>query len=160
MRLLPFLAAFALFLSSCSRPDGSIRDGSRVRVHYTLSVDGRQRETSLAGEPLAYVAGSRDVIAGLDEALRGARAGEEKTVVIPPEKAYGAVRADKLDTVPLESLAGMGRIAPGVLIHGMRDGGAASAKVREVSGGKAVLDFNHELAGKTLTFAVRVVSVD
>lgn len=154
------LSAAILLACACSRPDGSIREGSRVRLHYTLSVDGAVRETSRGREPLEYLAGSKDVIAGLDEALRGVRAGEEKTVIIPPEKAYGPVKSDEIESVPLASLAGMGKIEPGVSIHGLRHGRPASGKVKEVSLGRAVLDFNHELAGKTLTFTVSVVSVD
>lgn len=160
MRSLRCLILAALSFCACARGDGSVREGSLVKIHYTLIVDGAVRETSEGRRPLEYRAGSKDIVIGLDEALRGARVAEEKTIVIPAEKGYGPAKADEIEEVSLESLAGLGKIEPGLSIQGLRHGRPASARVRAVEGGKVTLDFNHELAGKTLTFKIRVVSVD
>lgn len=40
-------------------------------------------------EPFKFILGAGQVIAGWDEGLVGMKIGEKKTLVIPPEKAYG-----------------------------------------------------------------------
>lgn len=76
--------------------------GDEVEINYIVKLeDGRVYDTSyedLAKEvglnkteykPLIFTVGSMQVIEGLDEAVKGMRKGEEKTVIIPPEKGFG-----------------------------------------------------------------------
>ncbi|MBI3289151.1 MAG: FKBP-type peptidyl-prolyl cis-trans isomerase, partial [Elusimicrobia bacterium] len=78
-----------LILSACGRGDQRVHDGSKVRFDYALTVDGRLFESS--SKPLEIVAGAGMVIAGIEEALAGMRAGESKRALIPSDKAYGPV---------------------------------------------------------------------
>ena len=80
------------------------RDGDTVRVHYALSFPGgKVFETSMEKEairrgihkrggeykPLTITLGAGQVIKGFNNAIIGMKPGEEKTVTIPPELAYG-----------------------------------------------------------------------
>jgi FKBP-type peptidyl-prolyl cis-trans isomerase 2 len=99
------------------------------------------------------VVGEGQVIKGLDEALEGMKVGEEKTIEIPPEKAYGKRSQEMVRIVPLKKFKEQ-KITP---IPGMPieiDG--RMARIQTVAGGRVRVDFNHDLAGRPLTFEVKV----
>ena len=99
------------------------------------------------------VVGGGQVIPGLDEKLKGMKKGDRKKVEIPPEKGYGNKDPKLIRLVP-RAVFKKERITP---IPGMPielDG--RPARIQTVAGGRVRVDFNHELAGKTLTFEVKV----
>ena len=105
--------------------------------------------------PVLVVVGEGKLIPGLEEAIAEMDVGEEKTVEIPPEKAYGKHDPSKVKTVSLGVFRRRGIMPkPGDLIE--VDGQVA--RVVAVSGGRVILDFNHPLAGKTLVARIRIVA--
>jgi len=82
---------------------------------------------------------------------------ENKTLTIPPEEAYGAYREDMLKTHPIEELTTAG-IVPVVGQKILTTQGQVGTIIN-VTDTEVVIDFNHELAGKTLIFDVTLVSI-
>ncbi len=105
-------------------------------------------------EPMLIIIGEGRVVKGLEEALKEMKEGEEKTIEVPPEKAYGVRDPNKLRRLPLREFRKAdvepipGRI---VEINGI------PAVVRDISGGRVLVDFNHPLAGKTIVYQVKIV---
>lgn len=137
-----------------------IRKGSMVKIHYTVSAGGTVLDSTLKREPMEYKQGSGKLVSGLEEQLLGLREGEEKTISVPPEKGYGLFDPEAIQNVPLERFGTQGRrLRKGVSVQGIRRGSLVKAKVLAVRDGNVMLDFNHPLSGKTLTFKVKVVEV-
>jgi len=67
--------------------------GTTIKVHYngTLLLGSRKFDSSYdrGGEPIAFPVGTGRVIPGWDEALSQMTKGEKRTLIIPPELAYG-----------------------------------------------------------------------
>ncbi len=133
---------------------GRIKGG---RVFDTTSAEVAKREgifdskKSYALFPM--VVGGGQVIPGMDEELKGMKKGDRKKIEIPPEKGYGNKDPKLIRLVP-RSVFKKERINP---IPGMSinlDG--KPARIQTVAGGRVRVDFNHELAGKTLVFDVKV----
>lgn len=106
--------------------------------------------------PLWATVGVGEIIPGLEEAMIGMEPGEKKTVILPPEKAYGMPSPDLLVTVPREEFSKAG-LEPRKGLYVMTDSGIA--KIVKVRGDSVSLDFNHPLAGKTLIFEVEVLEI-
>ena len=83
--------------------------------------------------------------------------GEEKTLIIPPEEAYGAYREDLLTTTPIAELTTAG-ITP-VVGEKIRTMQGQIGTITNVSDTEVIIDFNHKLAGKRLFFDVKLVSI-
>jgi len=134
---------------------GRVKDG---KIFDTTSEETAKKENihdqRRVYKPLSVAVGEGQVIKGLDEALAGLKVGDKKTVTVEPEKAYGAKSPAMVKLVPAKLFKEQ-RMNPipgmPVEIDGMR------GKVQTVAGGRVRVDFNHELAGKTLVFDVEVV---
>ena len=135
-----------------------ILPGSVVRLRFAVEVDGRRVDSTLGEEPLEVRQGSGELVRGLDDFLVGLRPGDHGTVVVPPMLGYGARDEGALEELPLANLGALAReLAPGDSVHGLRGGEPATGRVLTVGDGRVTLDFNHPLAGKTLTFQVEVL---
>ncbi len=105
-------------------------------------------------EPMLVAVGEGWVVKGLDEALVGLKEGEEKEIELQPEKAFGTRDPQKLRILSARDLSRRGvtpRIGQRVEIDGQL------ALIRTVGSGRITADFNHPLAGKVITYSVKVV---
>ncbi|HOP09816.1 MAG TPA: peptidylprolyl isomerase [Candidatus Methanofastidiosa archaeon] len=104
--------------------------------------------------PVIVVVGARHVLEGLDDALLELGVGDEKSIDIPAEKAFGKRDPKLITTVPLREFSKQG-IMPRA---GMRlDIGGTWATVKNVSSGRVTLDFNHSLASRDLVYDIKVL---
>jgi peptidylprolyl isomerase len=133
--------------------------GDTVHIHYTGRLeDGTVFDSSEGRDPLEFVVGSGQVIRGFDEAVTGMSVGEEKTVTIAAPDAYGDHREDLLIPVGRSDLPE--GLEPEVGQHlqmSTPDGQTFQVSVVEANDAKVVLDANHPLAGKDLTFDIQLV---
>ncbi len=133
--------------------------GDAVRVHYTGVTDGQQFDSSYdRGEPLEFTLGARQVVAGFESAVIGMSPNETKTVDIPASQAYGPYNPDMALQEDLSELP------PGLEVGSTLVGRDASGRqmrftVVEIGDGSAVLDANHPLAGRDLTFSIELVEI-
>jgi FKBP-type peptidyl-prolyl cis-trans isomerase SlyD len=131
-----------------------------VTIHYTLKDDkGAVLDSSAGGEPLAYIQGHGNLVAGLEKALEGKQDGNTLAVSVAPADGYG-VRDEKLiQRLPKRSLQGSGEIKKGMQFQARTDDGMRLFTVTAVMGDMVTLDGNHPLADQTLHFDVEVVAV-
>lgn len=138
-----------------------IKDGNEVKVHYTGKLnDGTVFDSSEGREPLAFTIGKGMMIPGFEKGVMGMELNEEKTLTIQPEDAYGPIREDMVAEIPADQLPP--EIKPEVgmeLMSQTPDGQQLVVKIKEVKEGSVIIDANHVLAGKELTFDVKIVEI-
>ncbi len=137
-----------------------VTKGRKVTVHYRGTLDdGEEFDSSEEREPLEFVAGSGGLIPGFEKAVIGMEPGESKTVTLDPEDAYGPYEDDLVIEGPRSSFPDVElQMGQSYTVH-LRGGEEAVGRVVRLGKDTVALDFNHPLAGKRLTFHVRVVSV-
>ena len=137
------------------------RDGNTVKVHYTGTLeDGTTFDTSVGREPLEFTLGAGKMIPGFEKAVYGLAVGESKTVTILAEEAYGPYRPDLVAVVEREQLPAGLEPEVGQQLHAQQtDGSTARVLVTDVSETTITLDANHSLAGKDLTFEIKLVEI-
>lgn len=111
-------------------------------------------DSSREYEPLLVIVGEGRVVKGFEEVLEGSEVGVDVEVDIPPDKGYGVRDPNKVRTIPLRDFV-RANIRPEV--NKVVEVGGQLGTIRNVSGGRVVVDFNHPLAGKTLTYSFRIV---
>jgi len=139
----------------------SVAAGRQVSVEYTLTLDdGTQADTNVGGEPLVFEQGAHQILPALEEALDGMKVSESRKVTLPPEKGYGAVMPELVQEVDLQMVPEEARFAGAQLAAEDENGNRHYAVVREVRESKILVDLNHPLAGRTLVFDVKILSID
>jgi len=138
----------------------TIQDNMVVILDYTLLADEEILESTDEGEPIEFIQGIGQVIPGLESALYGMKAGEKKTVIIEPEDAYGDYDPESLEIAKKEEFSEEIPLDVGTFLD-LRDDedDVLSAQIIEEDEDTVTLDFNHPLAGKTLTFEITVSSL-
>lgn len=136
-----------------------IEKGSTVQIHYTLTVDGQEIDTSRGGDPLTYVHGKGQMVAGLERELEGLGTGDRKKAVVEPEAGYGQPRPDAVHKVPRDAFGDADALSVGDVVTGETEGGPIRARVAEIAPDGITVDFNHPLAGKVLHFDIEIVDV-
>jgi len=131
-----------------------------VTIHYTLkNKEGNILDTSDGGDPLAYIQGAGNIVAGLEKALEGKTVGEKVKTVVSPKEGYG-VRTDSLvQEVPLSEFGKTDEVKVGTQFQVRSEKEIRLATVKAIDGDKATLDLNHPLADETLHFSVEVLEV-
>lgn len=136
------------------------KNGDTVRVHYTGRLDdGTVFDSSRGREPLEFTLGAQQVIPGFEQAVDGLSPGEERTVEIPADRAYGARRDEMLLTVGRDQFPDEIQPEVGQQLQMSQDGQVAVVTVAGVTDSDVTLDANHPLAGKDLTFDVQLVEI-
>jgi len=132
-----------------------------VSIDYTLTNDqGQVLDSSSGREPLAYLQGHHNIIAGLESALEGKAAGDSVKVTIAPADAYGERDESLSHAVPRKMFEDADNVTVGMQFQTMSEqGGAQIVTVTGVDAEHVTVDANHPLAGETLTFDVTIVDV-
>lgn len=134
-----------------------IEKNKMVTFDYILKdVDGKLIDESKGFE---YLHGSGNLISGLEVALEGKTAGFSFSVTIAPKEAYGEYDEDLRVKVPREQFEKDAVIEKGLRFIANTAGGEMPVTVVEVGENEITIDGNHELAGKTLVFDIKITNV-
>lgn len=157
-----WLVALSLALFSLSggaqEEAAVIGEGTTVGFEYTLSLsDGTVAESNVGGNALSYIQGGGQILPALEAALAGLAVDDTKQVTLEPVDAYGEVNPEAFQEIPIAEVPEEARVVGTILGAEGYDG---PIRVHEVNEGIVILDFNNPLAGKTLTFDIRIVSLD
>lgn len=137
-----------------------IANNKVVKLHYTGKLtDGTTFDSSQGREPLEFVFGSGMIIPGLEEGIAGLKTGDKKTVEIGFEKAYGPVHDQAKQEVPKSQLPQDAPLEVGMQLAAQGPHGVMPVTIAEIKEETVLMDFNHPLAGKDLTFEIEVIEV-
>jgi peptidylprolyl isomerase len=137
------------------------QNGDTVKVHFTGKLqDGTVFDSSADKEPLELTLGEGLVIAGFEKAIIGMNPGESKTVDIPVDEAYGPYLDEHVATVTRDGIPDNVKPKIGeVLTMKSPSGQEFPVRVKEISEDSLILDGNHPLAGKDLSFDIELVEI-
>jgi len=136
-----------------------ITQNSAVEFHYTLSEAGSEIESSFNAEPLGYLHGHGDVFPALEAELVGKAVGDKLEVTLTPDQCYGEVRENSIQRIPKKHLQFDGKLQVGTVAVVNSNQGTQEVTVVKVGKFNVDCDLNHPFAGKTLTFAIEVISI-
>jgi FKBP-type peptidyl-prolyl cis-trans isomerase SlyD len=144
-----------------------VNEGDFIKISYTGRSFGMVFDTTSedeareAGtydenkkyEPITVCAGKQQIILGLDEAIIGKEIGDEGTIEIPAEKAFGERDQELMRSFEKKVFKQKPAEGMRVTIPDMGEG-----TVARIIGNRVLVDFNHPLAGHTLSYSYKIES--
>lgn len=137
--------------------------GDTVGVYYTGKFDnGTVFDSNINGTPLEFTIGSGQMIPGFEEAVTGMAVGDEKTVVLPVDKAYGPYHPELVVTINRSANLSVTNpyIGEHLTVTDPSTGSASMVKIVNVTPSTITVDANFDLAGENLTFMIKLATIE
>ena len=139
-----------------------VKKGDKIKVEYTGTLeDGSIFDSSEKHDtPIEFTVGSGKLIKGFEDAVVGMKLGEEKEIKIPPEEAYGLHNPEFVKDMPRNIFPENKQIQIGmVFLVSLESGRQIPVWISKISENSVTVDLNPPLAGKTLTFKIKIVEI-
>ena len=142
--------------------NGLIGSASRVTLYFSLSLDdGSVIDSNFEQAPATLSIGDGNLPLGFEAYLLGMTAGQQASFTVLPEKAFGQHNPSNLQQVKRKSFAEDMALSEGLVVSfADANRGELPGVIQTIGEDEVTVDFNHPLAGKTLTFKVEIVAVD
>ena len=139
-----------------------IERNSLVTIFYRLGLpNGDVLEENFDDEPMTVQLGQGEMAEGLELALIGLREGEEETIDIGPDLAFGHIDDSLFRTIPRIEFDPELELEPGLIIEfATEDGDTLPGTILDFNQDEVRVDLNHPLAGQTVRYSVRIVAID
>jgi len=134
---------------------GTIIETTREEVAKEHEVHQEGRTYS----PMVCIVGGGMLIAGFEEALAGAKVGKETECTIAPEDGYGEKDLELIDTVSIDKLLQSVKDPKSLYIGAPVTIGGKQGTLTYLAAGRARIDYNHPMAGKTLKYSFKIIAV-
>ena len=139
-----------------------ITPNSRVTLHHQLGLtNGTVLEDSFDAEPMCIQLGRGELAEGLELALIDLEEGDEQTIDIGPDLAFGYPDAEAIHELPRSEFRDDAPLEPGVIMEfSMPNGETLPGTILEADDERVRIDFNHPLAGETVRYRVKILKVE
>jgi len=135
---------------------------TRVTLYFSLSLqDGSVVDSNFDANPATFEYGDGQLPDGFLSCLDGMKEGEEGAWLVTPEKAFGMPNPNNVQTFKRSDFAADMQLEKGLVIS-FTDASQSELPgvIKQFDDEEVVVDFNHPLAGDTLTFKVKIVSIE
>ena len=139
-----------------------IVDKSEVLMHFSIRLsDGSAVDsTKVSNKPAKFVMGDGSLTPGFEECLLGLQVGQSETFTLAPESAFGLPNPDNIHHLELSKFSSDVPAEIGTIISFTQPNGEEiPGIIRDIVADSVTVDFNHPLAGQTVTFEVDVLEV-
>ncbi|WP_435214621.1 FKBP-type peptidyl-prolyl cis-trans isomerase [Luminiphilus sp. nBUS_16] len=142
--------------------DLMISEGTRVTLNFALVLDdGSEVDSNFEKEPASFSVGDGSLLPGFERALFGLKSGDKATLEILPEEGFGQPNDNNLQTIKRDQFDVDSELEEG-MVFSFADaaGGELPGVVKAFDADEVTVDFNHPLAGRTLSFRVAIHNVE
>jgi FKBP-type peptidyl-prolyl cis-trans isomerase SlpA len=139
----------------------SVKNDSKIKFHYSVTVEnGEVVDSTLDDNPIEVQLGNNELLTKLEEGMIGMNEGEERVIVLTPDEAFGGVSEEAITEIPRSNIDLDDTVKEGMFID-LSDEKDRMYRglVKELNEEFVKIDFNHPLAGKTLTFTVKLEEI-
>ncbi|WP_295514183.1 FKBP-type peptidyl-prolyl cis-trans isomerase [uncultured Pseudomonas sp.] len=139
----------------------TIGPDTRVTLHFAIKLqNGDVVDSTFDKAPATFTVGDGNLLPGFEQALFGLEVGAKTSLTIPPERGFGQPNDGNLQTMTRDDFSDM-ELSPGLLIiFSDAAGGEMPGVVKSFDDEQVVIDFNHPLAGRVLTFDVEILAIE
>ena len=139
----------------------AIGTDSQVTLHFALRLeDGTDVDSTFSRDPASLTIGDGNLPEAFERCLHGLMAGDRQSFTLAPEDAFGQPNPNNVQTFKRREFAPDLELEEGLVLS-FADAAKAEVPgvIKSFDDDTVEVDFNHPLAGRTLTFEVEVIDV-
>lgn len=138
-----------------------INASSKVTLHFSLALEnGDLVDSTFEKKPATFVMGDGSLLPGFEKPLIGLVAGDKKQFEILQQDAFGAHNPQNIQTFK-RSVFQEDALQEGMIVSfADAAGNELPGVVKTIESEQVIVDFNHPLAGRKLTFTVEIIHVE
>lgn len=137
----------------------SIDNGTSVTLHFSLALeDGHVVDSNFDAQPATFTVGDGNLLPGFEAPLIGLVEGDEREFDIAPENAFGQHNPQNVQAVERSNFE-QEELELGAMYSFQNGDGELPGVIIEVGDDEVMIDFNHPLAGQTIRFRVKIITV-
>lgn len=146
-------------------PLPAVSPGAYLTLHYKLStLDGIDIVTTFNDNPATLQLGQNQLAPPLEACLIGLEEGASASFELGAEAAFGPRNPDLVQRVSRATLDENSQVGQNYVIGDLVEfaapaGGRFAGVLREIDAEGALFDFNHPLAGRAVTFSVKIIGI-
>ncbi len=134
---------------------GELIETTREKV----AKEHESHQESRTYQPMVCVVGGGQLIPGFEAALGEAKANKEIEVLIAPAEAYGEKDITQIETISIDKLIRAVQDPNSLYIGAPVNINNKQGHLSYLAAGRARIDYNHPMAGKTLKYTFKIVKV-
>ena len=149
-------------MTDTSRAKRPIGPGTRVTLHFSIIMpSGEEVDSTRSRRPATFEVGDGNLLPGFERALFGLSQGDTRSLTISPEDGFGVPHPDNLQTLKKDDFPPDLTLEEGLVVS-FADAARAEVPgvISRIEGDQVEVNFNHPLAGLTLTFEVQIIRVE
>lgn len=140
--------------------DYTVNEGMEITLHFTLKLeDGTEVDSTRGKSPATFQFGDGNLPPGFENPLKGMTAGASGVFEITPEHAFGQHNPQNIQVLKPDDFGDQTPEIGMVMSFADKAGAELPGVVSSIEDTRIEVDFNHPLAGRTLTFDVEVLTV-
>jgi len=134
---------------------------TRVELNFSLKLDdGQVVDSNFSDPPVSFEVGDGKLLPGFESRLYGLSSGEEAVFLISANDAFGPYNEENIQVFNLDQFSEQDDLQLGLVINFVdAANGEVPGVIKEITNDKVHVDFNHPLAGRDLTFEVKIHAV-
>ena len=138
-----------------------IKSDSSILVHITMKLsDGSAADsTKVNNKPAKIIMGDRSISPAFETQIIGMQKGESREFTLEAIDAFGETNPDNIHYIDVSKFNAEVPAKVGNIITFTQPGGELPGMIKEVNGSSVTIDFNHPLAGQTITFVIDLVDI-
>ena len=139
-----------------------VGQGTKVTLHFSLALeDGSVVDSNFGGQPAEFEFGDGSLLPGFEQSIIGLVPGDQRSLTIAPEDSFGRPNPDNVQEVARKQFPKDIELEKGlVLSFADAQNAERPGVVLSFDEGQVTVDFNHPLAGRTITFDVQILDVN
>ena len=138
-----------------------LKSNQVITINFILKdTEGNIIEATTTDNPFSFISGGQQILPKLEENILSMLIGSKRTVILEPEEAYGVYDDSALQHVNRSEFPEDTDLQEGItFVADAPDGQQLPFVIKSVDGENITIDFNHPLAGQTLTFDVELLTL-
>lgn len=139
-----------------------IHHGSEVTLHFSLALpNGNIIDQTPSKQPATLVTGDGSLPSSFEQVLFGMNAGEQRSVLMPPEAAFGHTNPNSIQVLPRQYFDASTTLTAGMM---MTFNDVANSEIigviQQSTEHEVTVNFNHPLAGQALQFSIEIITIN